>query len=260
MNIKLLLSLFSCVQANRQKRLLKGQKLDKKSEGRQLHDISGTWTSSGSTLQQVNSQYAPSMINPGPPLMLTQQRPLQRPETFQQKHFSCAPSGSPLYGNMVNHYPATSVLPQFHSGDENHELVSSSYEVPPARSNSLKNSGDAEVKPPTMTPKEKIEKLRRRQQIRAILAIQKQQLQFGNQVSVSEHSGSEGGKIEVNESLGSFPSIEPNSPIEQNDSNTISMTFDNCSVEESVLYRLQDTIAKVSPRFWLNIFVIFLTS
>ncbi|KAL0284737.1 UNVERIFIED_CONTAM: protein LNK2, partial [Sesamum radiatum] len=108
----------------------------------------------------------------------------------------------------------------------------------------LKISEDASVKPPAMTPKEKIEKLRRRQQMRAILAIQKQQLQFGNQVTVSEHSSMEGGKTEVDESFSSFPSLEPNSPIEQDDSNTISMAFDNYSVEESVLYRLQDTIAK----------------
>lgn len=236
--------MFSCVQANRQKRSLKGKKLNKKSEVGQLCDFSGRWARPESSLQQLNTQYAPSVINPGPPLVLTQQSPLQRPDSFQQKHYPCAPLGSPLYGNMANH----------------HDLVSSSYEVPPSSSISLKNSEDSPVKPPAMTPKEKIEKLRRRQQMRAMLAIQKQQLQFGNQVSVSEHSGMEGGTIEVNESLGSFPSIEPNSPLEQYDSSTISMTFDNCSMEESVLYRLQDTISKVSPRFWLNIFVIFLAS
>lgn len=89
--------------------------------------------------------------------------------------------------------------------------------------------------------------------MRAILAIQKQQLQFGNQVSVSEISGMEGGEVEVNESLGSFPSLEPSSPGEQYDSNTISPTFDNFSVEESVLYQLQDIIAKVSLGLSLNI-------
>ncbi|KAH6824594.1 hypothetical protein C2S53_010408 [Perilla frutescens var. hirtella] len=245
--------LFSCVQANRQKRLLKGQKLDKKSAVRQLHNSSGTWTSSGSTLQQVNGQYATSMINAGPPLVLTQQSSLPRLERFQQKYFPTTPLGTPLYGNMVNHYPTTTVLPQFHPGDENHELMSSSYEVPLASSNSIRNSEDAAAKPPAMTPREKIEKLRRRQQMRAILAIQKQQLQFGNQVSVSEHSGMEGGKIEVNESLGTFPSLEPNSPAEHYDSSAISMTFDNCSVEESVLNRLQDTIAKLDIQIRLCI-------
>ncbi|XP_042006917.1 protein LNK2-like isoform X1 [Salvia splendens] len=244
--------LFWGVQANRQKRSVKGQKLDNKNEVRHLCNLSGTWSSSGSTLQQVNGQCAPSVINPGPPLVLTQQSSLPRPELFQQNYFPRAPLGTPLYGSM-NHHPMTSILPQFHPGDENHDLMSSSYEVPPSSSNSVKNSDDAAVKPPAMTPREKIEKLRRRQQMRAILAIQKQQLQFGNQVSVSEISGMEGGEVEVNESLGSFPSLEPSSPGEQYDSNTISPTFDDFSVEESVLYQLQDIIAKLDNKMRLCI-------
>ncbi|KAK6163037.1 hypothetical protein DH2020_002878 [Rehmannia glutinosa] len=221
-------------KGNRQKKLPRGQKLSKKSDVRQLHDLSGTWTSSGSPLQQANSHYAPSLVNQSPPLMLTQQSPLQRPGPFQPKHFSGPHLASPLYGNMLNHYPAIPVLAQ----------VSSGYEVPLVNANSSKNSEGAAVRPPAMTPREKIEKLRRRQQMRAILAIQKQQLQFGNQASVSDHSSMEGGKVEVDKGLSNFPSVEPNSPIEQYDSNAIGPAFDNCSVEESVLYRLQDTIAK----------------
>ncbi|KAK6163045.1 hypothetical protein DH2020_002886 [Rehmannia glutinosa] len=216
-----------------------GSETEQKSDVRQLHDLSGTWTSSGSPLQQANSHYAPSLVNQSPPLMLTQQSPLQRPGPFQPKHFSGPHLASPLYGNMLNHYPAIPVLAQ----------VSSGYEVPLVNANSSKNSEGAAVRPPAMTPREKIEKLRRRQQMRAILAIQKQQLQFGNQASVSDHSSMEGGKVEVDEGLSNFPSVEPNSPIEQYDSNAIGPAFDNCSVEESVLYRLQDTIAKVSHRF-----------
>ncbi|KAK4414535.1 hypothetical protein Salat_2866500 [Sesamum alatum] len=90
--------------------------------------------------------------------------------------------------------------------------------------------------------------------MRAILAIQKQQLKIlvsGN--SFRKHSSMEGGKTEVDESFSSFPSLEPNSPIEQDDSNTISMAFDNYSVEESVLCRLQDTIAKLDIRIRLCI-------
>ncbi|XP_047978164.1 protein LNK2 isoform X4 [Salvia hispanica] len=239
-------------KGNRQKRSLKGQKLDNKNEVRNLRNLSGTWSSSGSTLQQVNGQCVPSVINPGPPLVLTQQSSLPRPELFQQNYLPRAPLGTPLYGSM-NHHPMTSVFPQFHPGDESHDLMSSSYEAPPSSSNSIKNSDDAAGKPPAMTPREKIEKLRRRQQMRAILAIQKQQLQFGNQVSASEISGMEGGEVEVNESLGSFPSLEPSSPGEQYDSNTISATFDNFSVEESVLYQLQDIIAKLDNKIRLCI-------
>ncbi|KAL1535113.1 protein LNK2-like isoform X1 [Salvia divinorum] len=240
------------VQANRQKRSLKGQKLDNKNEVRHLRNLSGTWSSSGSTLQQVNGQCVPSVINPGPPLVLTQQSSLPRPELFQQNYFPRAPLGTPLYGSM-NHHPMTSILPEFHPGDENHDLMPSSYEALPSCSNSVKNSDDAAVKPPAMTPREKIEKLRRRQQMKAILAIQKQQLQFGNHVPVSEISGMEGGEVKVNESLGSFPSLEPSSPGEQYDSNTISSIFDSFSVEESVLYHLQDIKAKLDNKIRLCI-------
>ncbi|KAK4414534.1 protein LNK2 [Sesamum alatum] len=95
----LLTSCLHVFRVNRHKRLLKGQKLDKKGKVRQLHDLSGTWTSSGSPLQQVNSQYATSMVNACPPLALAQQMTLQRPEPFQQNHFAGAPLASPLYGN-----------------------------------------------------------------------------------------------------------------------------------------------------------------
>ncbi|XP_051152345.1 protein LNK2 isoform X2 [Andrographis paniculata] len=242
--------LFSCVQGHRRKRLpnSKGQKLDKKSDTKQVHNLTGSWTSSGFPPQQVNSAHAPLMVNPSSPFVLSQQRPLQRLDSFQPKLFSGAPMVSPLYGNIANPYPASPVLAQIRPGERNCDLVPPppfSYEVPPPNVNPLKNLDDTPVKPPSMTPKEKIEKLRRQQQMRAMLAIQKQQLQFGNQASVSDHSSLEGGKIEVDDSLNSFPSLEMSSPGEHDDSNTIGMALDNCSVEESVLFRLQDTIAKL---------------
>ncbi|KAK4483548.1 hypothetical protein RD792_010747 [Penstemon davidsonii] len=229
-----------------QKRLLKGQKTDKESEVRQLNDLYGTSSSSQSPFPQVSSQYSPPMVKQYPPSGISQKRQLWRPESLQQKHYSGPVLASPLGGNMINYYPTPSGLAQFHPGEGNCELMSSGYEVPLASANSLKKSVDASVKPSAMTPKEKIEKLRRRQQTRAILAIQKQQQQFGNQVSVIEHRTMEGGSIEVDESLSSLPFHNADSPLEQDDSKTISMAFNNCSVEESVLYQLQDTIAKVS--------------
>ncbi|KAL3622608.1 hypothetical protein CASFOL_034019 [Castilleja foliolosa] len=202
-------------QVNRPKRLSKGQKSTRNSEIR--------WTPSGRPFQQVNIPYAPSMVNQSPPLVLTQPIPFHRPRSFQPNGFSIAPLvSSPVYGgdNMMNQY-------------------SSGYEVPNA--DSSKNSEDASVGPSAMTPKEKIEKLRKRQQMRAMLAIQKQQMQFGNQGSVSEHSGMDGGKV------------EPNSPMEHYDPYSISAAFDNNSVEESVLYRLQDTIANMDMQIRLCI-------
>ncbi|KAL2491744.1 dentin sialophosphoprotein-related [Abeliophyllum distichum] len=69
----------------RKKRVLKGQKLEEKSEVRQLHDLCGTWSSSGSPLQQFNMQCAPSMVNQHPALIPSQ---LQRPEPLKHKHSS----------------------------------------------------------------------------------------------------------------------------------------------------------------------------
>lgn len=236
----------SFVQGNKQKRLLKGQKTDKKSEVKQRqHDICSTWSSSGGPFSQVN-QYRSPVANPCPPLVLSHQAQVPRPELLQQNHFSGPLLASPLYGSMVNHYP-TPLEPAAVSG----------YEVPPSNANSMKKSVDASIiRPPSMSPREKIEKLRRRQKMRAMLAIQRQQQQFGNQVTVVEHPTA-GGKLEGDETLSNFPSIGTASPIDRDESNAISMASDNCSIEESVLRRLQDTIAKVSYLFFKDFLVMF---
>ncbi|PIN23488.1 hypothetical protein CDL12_03791 [Handroanthus impetiginosus] len=198
--------LFSCVQGNKNKILLKGQKSDKNNEPRQLHDLCSTWSLSGNPFQQVNTEHARSFVNPSPPSA-----------SLQENHFSGPLLTSPMYRNP--------------------ELASSGYEVPLGKVNSLK-----------MTPEEKIEKLRRRQQMRAILAIQKQHQHFSNQVAVAKHSTMEEGTIEVDNSLNT------NSSGDYDDFNTISMFFDSCSVEEAVLYQLKDTIAKLELqiRLWIR--------
>ncbi|KAH0912075.1 hypothetical protein HID58_035396 [Brassica napus] len=80
---------------------------------------------------------------------------------------------------------------------------------------------DASARPSTMMPHEK---LRRRQQIQAVLAIQRQQQQFRHQVLIADQY------------------ITQNCC--QGDSGNFSAAVDNSS-EFSVLYRLQDVVAKV---------------
>ncbi|GER28545.1 hypothetical protein STAS_04343 [Striga asiatica] len=123
---------------------------------------------------------------------------------YQQFNSPITHQQIPLYGsNMMNQYLSS----QFHPLErKNHE------------------QGDLL---PAMTPKEKIEKLRRRQQMRAIMAIQKQQLHFKNQAS--QHS-------KVVAAVENYHSV-----------------FENYSVEESVLYRLQDHISKMDMRIRLCI-------
>lgn len=108
-----------------------------------------------------------------------------------------------------------------------------------------------------MTPQEKIKKLRQRQQLRAMLAIQKQQKQFGHPTSESEHSICQkhtiadqmqpmGGNLKVDNGTSTILTLDTNSPLEQDYSGTISMATDDCSAENEILCRLQDVVAKVS--------------
>ncbi|KAM7476858.1 hypothetical protein LguiB_024101 [Lonicera macranthoides] len=213
---------------NGQRKLPKGgKKLEEKSKGRQQ-------------FQQVDSQCATTMDQPVP----GQQRQLQGPESLQYKNFS-----NPHYSAMP-----VPVLPRFFSGESTHQKVPSGYEVPHGNSNPLNKSPAFTVKPPTMTPQEKIEKLRRRQQMRAMLAIQKQQQQFNHQNSCTKHSISKKclhdstQMIEIDENPNTIPSLHPlhpTSPIEQDDSSMVCMAIDYCSVEATILRRLQDTIAKL---------------
>ncbi|KAG5539198.1 hypothetical protein RHGRI_019679 [Rhododendron griersonianum] len=116
------------------------------------------------------------------------------------------------------------------------------------------------TKPLTMTPQEKIEKLRRRQQMQALLAIQRQQQQFSNKVSSSDHSVSlkchddqiqlmPGGNIEVEETVSTLLSVDPNSPAVHDGLNTIPMVVDDCySVEAITLHQLREIVAKLDIR------------
>jgi hypothetical protein len=127
-----------------------------------------------------------------------------------------------------------------------HQPKVSSYKVSSGNANPINNLDDCPVKPQRMTPQEKIEKLRRRQQIQAMLAIQKQQQQLVHQKCSQENQIQhvEGADLEV-EDLSTLASFDPNSPIEQDDSNTISLAVNDYSMEDTILYRLQDIISKV---------------
>uniref|UniRef100_A0A5B6ZR00 Protein LNK2 n=1 Tax=Davidia involucrata TaxID=16924 RepID=A0A5B6ZR00_DAVIN len=253
-------------KVNRQKKLLRSRKKsDEKTEGRQLQNLCSTWSASGDQFQQFDRRLTPPMVQTCPSLVLSQQRQLQGPESPRYHHFSNPLVAPSMYGNMTNQYATMPVLPQFHAGEDNQQQVLSGYEVSPGNSNPLNKSPDAHVKPFSMTPQEKIEKLRRRQQMRAMLAIHKQQQQLSHQVSCTDHSVTqkcshdnqiqlmEGGNIEIEENLSSLPSLEANSPIEQDDSNTICIAIDDCSVEDTILHRLQETIEKLDIRIRLCI-------
>ncbi|KAA8519141.1 hypothetical protein F0562_013385 [Nyssa sinensis] len=253
-------------KVNRQNKLLKCRKKSiRKTEGRQLQDLCGTWSPYGNQFQQFDGQFAPAVAQTCPSPVLSQQRQLQGPESPSYHHFSNTLLAPSMYRNMTNQYGSMPVLPKFHYSKDNQQLVLSGYEVSPGNSYPVNKSPDAHVKPLSMTLQEKIKKLRRRQQMRAMLAIQKQQQQLSHQVSCTDHSISqkyshdnqmqlmEGANIKVEENPCSLLSLDPNSPLEQDDSNTVSIAIDDCSMENTMLHRLQDIIAKLDIRIRLCI-------
>ncbi|EPS67716.1 hypothetical protein M569_07059 [Genlisea aurea] len=224
----------SCQKGGRSK----GQKSDRGNEvGGSLRDSKIPRTS----LQQVMSQSVVSEVN----LQPSSSSALPQQMSSQPIHFSGMPTAAPpRYGDIMSRHPV-SVPPVY---DSRMNLVMNN----PSKNSQESSSG----KPPRMTPKEKIEKLRRRQQMRAILAIQKQQQQFhDHQVSVSENSSFEKSGTTTaadwkNASSSFRRAPDPISPTEQDDDSRThgSTVFDRRSVEESLLYRLQNTISKIDTR------------
>lgn len=219
-----------------------------------MQDLYGSWSSSRIPSRQFENQLAHALVQSSPSSV--EQRQLQGPEVFQYQNISNQFASPPVYGNIMNSYSAMPVLSHVRPEEFKQQSLPSSYEVSPRNVLDANKSAEAPGKPMTMTPQEKIEKLRRRQQLQAMLAIQKQQQQFGHQISCSSHSTTqncpqenqiqqfEEVDLEV-EDLGTLPSVEPNSPIEQDDSSTISAAVEDNFMEETILFRLQDIISKV---------------
>ena len=89
-----------------------------------------------------------------------------------------------------------------------------------------------------------------------MLAIQEQQQQLVNQKCSQENQIQhvEGADLEV-EDLSTLASFDPNSHIEQDDSNTISLAVNDDPMEDTILYRLQEMISKVRFTYKLILFL-----
>lgn len=156
------------------------------------------------------------------------------------------------FGNHTNPYSAVPVVSAFQRPDVNkNQLMHPSYNHATAISVNMVTDA-ASARPSTMTPQEKLEKLRRRQQMQAMLAIQRQQQQFRHQVPVADQSIAQnccqdnplqlGDKTNL-QGLTAIPSFDPSSSLELDDPANFAAAVDN--PEFSVLYRLQDVVAKL---------------
>ncbi|KAK7314219.1 hypothetical protein VNO77_39432 [Canavalia gladiata] len=243
-----------------QKNQLKARKKSQvKQEGKILQEFYGSWSPSTTTSGQFQNQLASSVIQSSPSSILGQ---LQGHETLYQD-ITNAYMTCPVYGSLTNAYPSISMLPQAQSGSGvlMQQPLLSGYEASLSAINPVNKSVDL-VKPLTMTPQEKIEKLRRRQQMQAMLAIQKQQKELGHQVPSTNKSMNKKCAIEMQsklcdgddpeiEDLKTLPGLDP--PTEQDDSNTISLAIDDHFVEDTIVYMLQDIISKLDVKIRLCI-------
>ncbi|XP_047178020.1 protein LNK2 [Vigna umbellata] len=245
-------------QVFRQKNLLKTRKKSQvKQEENNLQDFYGNWSPSVALARQFENELSPSVIQSSPSPILGQQKQIQGAETLFQNIVNPYAASS-VYENLTGTYPAMPMLSQTSSGDLRQQPVLSGYEVSPGIMNPVKNSVDS-FKPQIMTPQEKIEKLRRRQQMQALIAIQKQRQQLGHQVPSNSKSSTQKCPPEIpshlsdgtDEDLRIPPAPDP--PIEQDDSNTMSVAVGNDFVEDTIFYQLQDIISKLDIKIRLCI-------
>ncbi|MCL7025610.1 hypothetical protein MKW94_023345 [Papaver nudicaule] len=218
-------------------------------------DVRGARPLDGNKFKQIGNQFQTSSFQTFPHAVLGPTQPFIY---VQPSH----PYMSTGHGNCTNYYPIVPMMSHVSSERGNDHPALYGYRSSQV---SLKNASPLQKLPgvlsrrTTMTPQEKIEKLRRRQQLQAVLAIQGQQQQLGHQFTCADSDTQRGvqdnrsqdteGKIEVDKNNKLVGSFESDWPIEQDDS--VAVITDDCSLKQRVLDQLQDVIAKldISIRF-----------
>ncbi|CAL4949740.1 unnamed protein product [Urochloa decumbens] len=168
----------------------------------------------------------------------------------------------PGYGYPTYPFPTIPLVSNIQAGDNQTKLAATSYQTladSPKQSSSIENSQDIPSRSLGMTPQEKIEKLRRRQQMQALIAIQQQQQQFDQEGSGSDtivpqaysvrnkKPDSLGNSIVMDENTNKVfsPEMIPTSHDEVHRSSTIS---DDPFIEEKIYYQLQDALGKLDTK------------
>ncbi|CAL1411694.1 unnamed protein product [Linum trigynum] len=244
-------------KVHKQKKNLKGRKkMIQKSQLNSCPTAYHNWNTSGTHPSQFKDLVAPLIVQSSPSPVLRQQMQVSSPFV--------ASSG---YGNAnLTNCSSVPVISHAQSLEFKHQSVPPGYDVS-TNQTSINNFNSTAEKGKMMTSQEKIEKLRRRQQMRAMLAIQKQQQQFVNhQVPCRDHSINKRAweETQVQHSSGaadlvgaedpsSLSTFELESPLAQDDSSMVSLPVKHYGTEESTLHQLQDIIAKLDVRIRLCI-------
>lgn len=228
--------------------MMKFTKMPGTSEAGAFQDLYGQRTPSRNSPRKFVNQLAPSRSSM---MAVNLQSESQGSGTSHYPHMPNQYMATSGFGNLTNPYSTVPVLSAVQCPDIKNQLMHPSYN--PATAISVNMGADASARPSTMTPQEKLEKLRRRQQMQAMIAIQRQQKQFSHQVPVADQSITQNCRQDIPlqlvdktnlHGLTTLPSFDPNSSLEVDDSGNVAAACDN-SEEFSVLYRLQDVVAKV---------------
>lgn len=194
-----------------------------------------------------SSQSTVTVLPPGP-IQGTGMHTIPPPMVGQHMQVNPTNFVFPGYRYPAHTFPAIQVAPK--------KAAVSGYK----RSEKLEN-------PVSMTPQEKIEKLRRRQQMQAMLAIQQQQQQLGHKVMGSDnlvtHASSPRNLNQNPDSIASSAVIEGSENMGLTSELNMSRLQEECAggsivsddphLEETIYYQLQDALAKLDVRIRLCI-------
>ncbi|KAL9247753.1 hypothetical protein vseg_021150 [Gypsophila vaccaria] len=215
-----------------------------------------TWPPIAANVSHYDHLRAPATKLNLPPVAPSQQwlPHGSRPIAYQQ--FTNTYVAPYAYKNIPQQHSPTHMLKR--TSDEHRSIFAGS-QVSQSGVVSFKKPVETTAGPIKMTPQEKIEKLRRRQQMRAMLAIQKQQQQLSHQTSHVEHlltpKNSQEEKFvdkekaapESDESFRSLPCNDPGSSNNKEDICTVS-DMDVYSAEDTVIYKLQDIVSRLDTK------------
>ncbi|PIA53730.1 hypothetical protein AQUCO_00900366v1 [Aquilegia coerulea] len=175
----------STSKVNGKRKLLKSPTKEETEEG-SSQDLCDAWPLPANQLQAFGNQFATSVAHTIPSSVSSQKQMVgPGPLFFWQPSHPYLPAGD---GNPQHWYPVMPTIANDNSEEDKHHPMLVDYRGSPQP---LKHANPVKVfpapsKPPTMTPQEKLEKLKRRQQRQAMIAIQEQQQQFGHKALRSD--------------------------------------------------------------------------
>ncbi|WOL11482.1 protein LNK2 isoform X2 [Canna indica] len=255
-------------KSNSQKRPLRSHKKEnEKVKTKDSQDTSAMWSCSTDESQQLLS----STMNPHTKTPMETFQPTVERQVRATNDIGQLPSPNQFmlsgYGYTAYPFRTIPLSQNVHSKKNLEKPLSIDYKVLTdfsKSSNALSRPPEINSRPLTMTPQEKIEKLRRRQQMQAMLAIQQQEQQFAHPSTDSE-SGfpqpcSPRKQIEESTTTSSVDAItnklssaEHNILADQEEPWKISTMIDDHSLEETIYYQFQDALGQLDIRIRLCI-------